>query len=116
MKEYMLLFRGGDQIDMDSSPEVAQSHMQKWMQWMGGLAAEGKLGPSQPLQQTGMQISGTKKTVTDGPYMEGKEMVGGYLVCKADTYEQAVEIAKGCPLLEHESGKVEVREIKELRM
>ena len=54
--------------------------------------------------------------VTDGPFMEGKEMVGGYLICKADSLEEAVEISKGCPILEYESGIVEVREIQELKM
>lgn len=48
--------------------------------------------------------------------MEGKEMVGGYLMCKANDYDEAVEISKGCPILEFEDGIVEVREIKELKM
>jgi len=115
MKEYLFLFRGGDAHDMDPSLEASQVHMQKWMVWMGGLAEQGKLGGAQPLRQSGMQVTGPKKVVTDGPFMEGKEMVGGYLMCKADTYEEAVEIAKGCPILEYEDGIVEVREIQELK-
>ena len=96
------------------SAEQAQAHMQRWMQWMGGLAEQGKLGPSQPLNRTGKQVAGTKKVVTDGPFMEGKEMVGGYLICKAGTYDEAVNIAKGCPILEFPEGNVEIREIQEL--
>ena len=57
-----------------------------------------------------------KKLFSDGPYMEGKEMVGGYLICKTSDYDSAVEIAKGCPILEFEDGAVEVREIKEMQM
>ncbi len=114
MKEYLFLFRGGEARRMDSSAE-AQAHMQKWMEWMGGLAAQGKLVGAQPLETTGKQIS-SKKLVTDGPFMEGKEMVGGYLLCKADTYDEAVELAKGCPILDFESGIVEVREVQELKM
>lgn len=116
MKEYLFLFRGGDRQSMDPSAAEAQAVMQKWMQWMGGLAAQGKLGPSQPLYDTGTQVKGTGKVVTDGPFMEGKEMVGGYLLCKADSYDEATEIAKGCPILDHESGIVEVREIREIKM
>lgn len=114
MKEYLFLFRGGDSRSMDPSLAEAQAHMQKWMAWMGGLAAEGKLGGAQPLQNSGMQVTGSNKVVTDGPYMEGKEMVGGYLICKADSYNEAVDIAKGCPILDFDSGIVEVREVQQL--
>lgn len=116
MKEYMFLFRGGDAGTLQQSPEQWQAHMQKWMEWMGGLQHKGQLVSAQPLSQSGKQIIGTGKTVTDGPFMEGKEIVGGYLMCKADNYDAAVEIAKGCPILEFIDGKVEVREIQELKM
>ncbi len=115
MSEYLLLFRGGDAATAQQSPEKWQAHMQKWMQWMGELKEEGKLIGAQPLVNTGKVISGTKKLVTDGPYMEGKEIVGGYLACKAGSYEEAVAIANNCPILEHD-GIVEVREIKELKI
>ena len=116
MKEYLLLFRGGDAKTARQSPEKWQAHMQKWMEWMGGLQQQEKFVGAQPVEETGRQITGNKKTVTDGPFMEGKEMVGGYLQCKAATYDEALEIAKGCPILEFEDGKVEVREIKEMKM
>ncbi len=116
MKEYLFLFRGGDPAAMQESAENWQVHMQKWMEWMGGLQQKGQLVSAQPLSKTGKQITGNSKTVTDGPFMEGKEMVGGYLMCKADNFEAAVEIAKGCPMLEFDDGKVEVREIQELKM
>jgi hypothetical protein len=116
MKEYLLLFRGGDAGTLQKSPDEWQAHMQKWMEWMGGLTQQGKFVGAQPLNATGKHITGTKKVVTDGPFMEGKEMVGGYLMCKADTYDEAVAIAKSCPILEFESGIVEVREVQELKM
>jgi hypothetical protein len=116
MKEYLLIFRGGDMHQGLLSPEETQEHMQRWMQWMSGLAEQGKLGGAQPLMGTGRQVKGKNKLVTDGPFMEGKEMVGGYLVCKADTYEEATEYAKGCPILSFDTGIVEVREIQELKM
>jgi hypothetical protein len=116
MKEYLLLFRGGDARTMLQSPENFQEHMHRWMQWMGELTKDGTFVAAQPLNQTGMQITGKNKVITDGPYIEGKEIVGGYLICKANDYPHALEIAKGCPILEFEDGIVEVREIQELTM
>ena len=116
MKEYLFLFRGGDGSTLQKSPEAWQAHMQKWMAWMGALSQQGALISAQPLDLGGKQITGNKKIVTDGPFMGGKEMVGGYLLCKAVSYDTALEIAKGCPILEFEDGKVEVRQIQELKM
>jgi hypothetical protein len=116
MSEFLFLFRGGDAKSLQESPEKWQAHMQKWMQWMGGLKEEGKLLGAQPLNATGKTVTGSKKVVSDGPFMEGKEMVGGYLMCNAGSYEEAVSISKGCPILEFEDGIVEVREIQELKM
>ncbi len=116
MKEYLFLFRGGDHDSMGQSPEKWQAHMQKWMEWMGGLTQKGIFGGAQPLTTSGKQVKGNKKLVTDGPFMEGKEMVGGYLLLKADTFDEAVEVAKGCPILDFDTGIVEVREIQELKV
>lgn len=115
MKEYLLLFRGGDARTARQSPEKWQEHMQMWMKWMGDLREEGKLIGAQPLDDSGKVLTGTKKILSDGPYMEGKEIVGGYLACRAVSYDEAVEIARDCPILEHD-GIVEVREITELEM
>ena len=114
MKDYLLLFRGGDILNNETSPEELQAHMQKWMHWMDGLQQQGKLSGGQPLSPEGKQITGNKKTVTDGPFIEGKEYVGGYLMIKAEDLNAATELSKGCPILEFEDGKVEIREIMEL--
>jgi hypothetical protein len=116
MKEFLFLFRGGDVSTLQQSPEKWQAHMQKWMQWMGELSNQGKFIGAQPLATTGKTVKGSKKVVSDGPFMEGKEMVGGYLMCKADNYEEAITISKGCPILEFDDGVIEVREIQELKM
>jgi hypothetical protein len=112
MAEFLLLFRGGDPDFFNQSPEQMQAQMEKWNQWMGGLAKQGKLMGSQPLEHGGKTVHGKKKAVVDGPFAEGKEVIGGYLICKADTIEEATEISKGCPILEHETGSVEVRAIR----
>ena len=115
MKEYLLLFRGGDSA-AQQSPEGFQQHMQRWMAWMGELSSKGKFVGAQPLTNTGRQLKGTGRLLSDGPFMEGKEMVGGYLICKAADYNEAVELSKDCPVLEFSDGIVEIREIQELNM
>ncbi len=116
MKEYLLLFRGGDAQLAQASPQGQQQHMQKWMQWMGELTKQGQFVGAQPLNQSGKKISGTKKVVTDGPFIEGKEIIGGYLICKAETYDEAVDLARECPILEFDDGTVEIREIQVMNM
>jgi hypothetical protein len=115
MEKFMYLFRGGDAQMASQSPEAMQAHMQKWMGWMKGLAEKGVLVAGEPLDAKGKQVNGTKKVVSDGPFVEVKEMVGGYLIVNARDINEAVEISKGCPILEFD-GKIEVREIKKLEM
>jgi len=114
MKEYLFLFRGGHQELEHQSPEQAQQHMQKWVEWMRELQEKGSLLNAQPLDHSGRKITGSKKIVTDGAFMEGNELVGGYLMCKADHYDSAIEMGMNCPLLDFDSGIVEIREIKEM--
>src|SRR5689334_5919495 len=117
MAEYLLLFRGGDaaRIDEQQSPEKWQAHMQKWAQWMGALTEQGKFVGAQPLKAGGKVVTNKGSIVTDGPFAEGKEVVGGYLICKADSLDEAVEISKACPIFEHD-GLVEVRELNDMAM
>lgn len=110
MSKYMYLFRGGDAERASSSPEEMQAHMEKWKTWMGRLASEEKLVDGLPLSREGKTVVGKSAVVHDGPFAEGKEIVGGYLIVNAETVDDAVEISKGCPIFEHD-GTVEVREI-----
>jgi hypothetical protein len=77
---------------------------------MGQLAQEGKLhSPGAPLQNAGKVVA-KGSVVTDGPFTEGKEIVGGYLIVKAKDINEAASISKGCPIFEV-GGTVEIREI-----
>ena len=97
------------------SPEDMQAHMQKWAAWMKGLAEKGNFIAGEPLSRDGKQVLGSAKVISDGPFMEAKEMVGGYLIVKAKDIHEAVELSKGCPILEFD-GKIEVRGINKLEM
>ncbi|HLX92516.1 MAG TPA: YciI family protein [Puia sp.] len=116
MNEYLLLFRGGETDRKEQTAEQWQAHMYRWVQWMNGLQQQGLLLGAQPLSSTGKQVTGNRKAVVDGPYVQAGEAVAGYLMCRAGSYNEAVGIANGCPILEFENGKVEVREIQELKM
>lgn len=107
----MYLFRGGE--NPSNSPEAMQAHMQKWYQWMQSLSQDGTFVAGDPLQRTGKQVNGTKKTVTDGPFTESKEVVGGYLIVNARDIDHAVEISKGCPIFDVD-GKLEVRPVQKM--
>ena len=80
------------------------------MNWIAGIAAQEKLvDRGNRLVNSGKILKGNG-SVSDGPYTEIKELIGGYSVVKTDTLDEAAEIAKGCPILET-GGNVEVREI-----
>jgi hypothetical protein len=113
MEKFMYLFRGG--MDNTQSPEVMQAHMQKWSVWMQQLTKNGSMVGGEPLQRSGKLVSGQKKVVTDGPFVEAKEIVGGYLVVMAKNLDEAVEISKGCPIFETD-GKLEVRPVQKMDM
>jgi hypothetical protein len=116
MEKFIYLFRGGENHAHNANnSKAAQENMQAWMTCMGSLQQKGILAGGEPLQPTGKQVNGTKKTVTDGPFVEAKEMVGGYLIVNAKDINDAVEISKGCPIF-NENGKVEVRPIQKMEM
>jgi len=111
MEKFMYLFKGGMDNSQTASPEVMQAHMQKWNEWMQKLMKDGNMAGGDPLHPEGKKITGAKKIVTDGPFAEAKEVVGGYLLVNANDLNQATEIAKGCPILEVD-GSVEVRQVR----
>lgn len=113
MDNYMYLFRGGDARELQQSPEKMQQHMEKWMKWMEDLGKQGKFIAGEPLQQDGKVVEKSGEVITDGPFAEGKEIVGGYLIVKADNLDEAVQLSKGCPIFEH-GGTVEVRGIQSM--
>ena len=111
MSEFVYLYRGGES---GRSPERAQQMMQKWMAWFKDLAEKGHIKDrGQPLERAGKLVAGKHKTVTDGPFAEAKDVVGGYTLIEASNLEQAVELSKGCPIFEFD-GAVEVRPVMKM--
>ena len=108
MNKYLYLFRGGDAAMAEFSPEQMQQHMQKWGVWMQELTDKSILIDGLPLAKEGKRVK-SGNVIIDGPYTEGAEVVGGYLMVNAESLDHAVEISKGCPIFEND-GEVEVRE------
>ena len=113
MEKYMFIFIGGDPSHL--SPEAQQAHMQKWFAWIEKLTKEQRYVAGEALLPGGKTIKGSKKTVTDGPFTESKELVGGFFVVNAKNLDDAVALAKDCPDYELD-GIVEVREIQKFDM
>ena len=95
---------------MEQSPEAIQAEIQKWNNWIGGIAAQGKLLSTDALAPIGKIMTKRGEVITDGPFTEGKEIVGGYMLMKAESLDEATELANGCPMFDME-GTVEVRPV-----
>jgi hypothetical protein len=113
MAEFLYLYRGGTR---GTTPQESEQIMQKWMAWFKDLTASGNLKDGgQPLEDDGKVVKSKSGPVTDGPFAEAKDLVGGYTLVEAATLARAAELAKGCPILER-GGAVEVRPIMKLDM
>ena len=106
---YMLLFVGMD-WHKGLSPEQTQKVSEDWMAWFKRLNEQGKAVAGHPLGFEGKSVSGKNRTVTDGPFAEAKEAIGGYFMLDVATMDEAVEIARQCPGLPF-GAKVEVRPV-----
>ena len=110
---FLFLFR--NPVDSpDPSPEEMEKIFGKWMEWMKSMNAKGQFVGANRLNDIGKVMRGPRgTTVTDGPFVETKEMVGGYVLAAADNLAQALEIARGCPGLDYDI-TVEVRAVEQL--
>ena len=109
MKEFMMVFRNTGMGDFKPTPEQIKAVEKQWADWFGSIAAQGKYtGGSRPGPEGKTIKAGN--VVTDGPYTEVKEILMGVTLINAESLEDAVEIAKGCPIL-LVGGNVEVRPV-----
>ena len=93
MSQFLYLYRGGR--NGNPSPEQVQQVMQKWITWLKSLADQGHIkDQGQPLEPSGKLVKGRSKTVTDGPFAEAKELVGGWALCEVRDMDEAVVWAK----------------------
>jgi hypothetical protein len=113
MDEFILVFRHEDGKKL-ASPEQIQIWMKQTTDWIGSIAAQNKFisGTGLPFEDARtITTKSSGKVVTNGPFGDIKETIGGFIMVKADSVEEAVEFAKGCPVLQGEGNSVEVRKI-----
>lgn len=109
----MMIFRnnkGGPQ----PSPDQLQAMVKMWDDWQAKLEESGNFNGSNPLATNALGMEGrtinASGTISDGPYAEVKEHVGGYTIVKANNIDHAAELAQGCPIL-NVGGTVEIRDV-----
>ncbi len=110
MKDYMIIFLGADYQKMGLSPEQMQERMGKWFAWNTKMREQGVVKNGEALAPGGKRISGENRTVTDGPFVESKEVIGGYYIIHAEDYDGAIKICDDFPDYDL-GGIVEVREV-----
>jgi hypothetical protein len=110
MEEFALIMRHEDGSKV-ASPEQLQAWMKQTMDWIGGIAAQNKFVSGTGLSFDGARVVRSNTSVTNGPFGDIKETIGGLIVVKADSFEEAAGFAKGCPVLQGEGNTVEVRKI-----
>ncbi|MDE3154869.1 MAG: transcription initiation protein [Acidobacteriota bacterium] len=117
MSEFVMLYRRSPAVSRATmgSPEDAQQSMKKWQAWFKEMTEKGQLkNLGQPLDDTGRVVGGKEKAITDGPYLETKDVIGGYSIIEARDLDEAAKIASGCPLIE--AGGLEVRPVRQLNL
>jgi hypothetical protein len=108
MAKFLFVYRRGRDLGDRITPAAMQQTLEKWRVWITDALQKGWMVDSgDALTQEGRVVR-PMKVVTDGPFVESKEIVGGYSVVQADSIEAATELAHGCPAL-LSGGSVEVR-------
>ena len=108
MANFLFVYRGNPEAHGKMSPEEMQQHMQKWQTWITTALQKGWMTDAGDALNPEGRVVNARKVVTDGPFVEAKEIVGGFSIVQADTLDAAAELAKGCPAL-LTGGNVEVR-------
>ena len=110
MQEFILIMRHQDGSKV-ASPEQMQEWMKQTMDWIGGIAAQNKFVSGTGLPFDGAKVVRSNNVVTNGPFGDIKETIGGFITVKADSIEEAIEFAKGSPVLQGEGNTIEVRKV-----
>jgi hypothetical protein len=110
MKEFVMVYRSETMSEIKLTPEGNLAISKEWENWMGGIAAQNKLvSPGVRLGNEGRTVK-PGNVVTNGPYVEIKEIIGGLSIFRAESIEEVTELAKNCPIL-NVGGNVEIRDI-----
>lgn len=110
MKDFMLIFMSEDYQSMGMKPDQMQDRYGRWFAWNQKMREEGVVKGGEALHTAAKRVSGSERVVTDGPFVEGKDLVGGFYIVKAVDFDGALAIAQGYPDYDL-GGTVEIREV-----
>ncbi|TMU54908.1 YciI family protein [Flagellimonas algicola] len=113
MSNFLWLFRGGYEDYNQLSDEEREALNKDWTKWLENLKQQGKLIEGLPLSQEGRVVYKRGELITNGPFAEGAEVVGGYTIISAQDLAEAVTLSQGNPHFGFEEGTLEVRQIVE---
>jgi hypothetical protein len=111
MEEFLLVFRRNAVAEEPpASPSQLQALMKPWQDWIGNIAAQNKLVSSGNRLTSDGRVVKPDGVITNGPYVEIKEAIGGYIIVRAESLDEAAYLSKDCPILKL-GGNVEIRTI-----
>jgi hypothetical protein len=113
MPKFVLLLRDAGRFDPNMSPDQMQAIVQRYVAWRAKVQQNGRTIMGHKLHdQQGRVLSGAGSSlkITDGPFAEAREVMGGLFVIDANSYDEVVELSKDCPHLEF--GSIEIREVQ----
>jgi hypothetical protein len=116
MQNYLLLLHEDESQRRDIPQAKLMAMIKEYGEWAAKLRADNRLVSGEKLSDDHGRVVRDRQgkvTVTDGPYAESKEVVGGFFIIAAKDYDEACKIAQGCPHLKH-YGRVEVRQIDKM--
>jgi hypothetical protein len=108
MNKYLFLYRGPQSGSAPPSPDEMKAMFAAWDAWKSKFKTS-ILDMGDGLKPTGKVLRGG--AVTDGPHVESKEVIGGYSLVQAESYEQALTVARACPMAQMPGAYIEVREM-----
>lgn len=109
MTKYLFIYRSPPMQGPPPSPQEMQAVLAAWGDWIGKFAQAGHIvDAGDGLKETGRVLK-AKGVVTDGPFVEAKEVLGGYSIVQAKDYDEALKVAKECPAAQY--GSIEIREL-----
>ena len=111
MQEFVLIFRQSPASE-NASPEEMAARIPQWESWFAGIAAQGKYIPGKRLGTQGKVLK-AGGVITDGPFVEIKEQLAGFISVRAENLEEATTLAHGCPIIS-QGGNVEIRNVIEI--